>query len=236
MDDGEKRRKIIVHAYLLSQLMEFTNGEMRIFQKLNLFHDDSVNEIIKQEIRRTVPNYLAYLEKTINLRDLKKFFKKDLRIAFVCKREKNLLDEILLQSLQKEQEQIRVRVEELFSYCEPIFFNFESIDELATLLNKADQLGRKKKIPTAIIFIMHREELLRTTYPNIKILKKKLERLFSAFSEKKIFEKVISPLANDSKLNNPETLAAQEKMFQEINSLMPWFLKTRLQEILTITR
>lgn len=236
MEGNDKRNKIIVYAYLLSQLSEFVNGKERIFQKLNLSCNDLADEIIKKTLKMTPPNYLAYLEKMINLQELKKFFKKDLRISFVKTREDIGIAELLSQNPKKEQEQIRLRVEELFSYCEPIFFNFESIDELAALFNKAEQLGKEKNIPTAIIFIKHREELLRTFYPNIRILEKKLTALFSAFSEKEIFAKVMTPLANDSKLNNPERLAAQEKKFREINSAVSAFIKIRLQEILTITR
>jgi hypothetical protein len=239
----QNQEKLLIEAYLKSQVKEFSEGKKRIFTSLNLESSFLIDSFLNELIKYIWVYYPEYIRGTLTKKYLASFLKKEIRVHLV----RTKLAASLHDQTPKGMQQLRVQIDTIYSYALPVFANFRNPQELINILNSARQLAQEKNICAPAVFInrMYYHELLRRLYPNPEELTEKIKNTLTIFSIEKILEHFIGPLSDlydlaDEKAerfideqrkqlsNSPE----RQKRIQEFQIAVDTVITNRVKEIL----
>ena len=206
-------QKLII-AYLGRQLGEFLHAKNTILKRLGILEENTTDEILSEIIEPFSLYYPDYLRGNYNLDQMKKFLRKEVRMALINTSKDFPLKakELFLQNLNK-------HIQWVYLYAEPIFFNFDTKEELVDILNSARVIAVKLNLEPEKVFINSDNapynRLLKNLYKTPEKLKEKLENLLIVFSQEKVIAKIIIPTIQS--LSDSET--AEQKLEAERNIL-----------------
>ena len=179
-------------AYLWRQLGEFTDGQKKIYDALNIMPPALINPLLAVLVKQIWIYYPEYECNSISRRQLENFLKKEIRMLLVLGKWAVALR---ASSLPDNPQRIQNQVETLLNYAKPIFLNFDSREEFINIFNSARYIANLRTVRPAEIFLnqSHYGELMRRLYPTKQALRKKLDGILTIFSMEKILEKLILP-------------------------------------------
>jgi hypothetical protein len=189
-----QQEKLLIEAYLKSQVREFSEGKKRIFTSLNLGYSFLIDSFLNGLLRYIWIYYPEYLRGTLTKKQLAAFFKKEIRVHLL----RTKLAAHLHDQTPKGLAQLRVQIETLYSYALPVFANFQDSDELVNILNSARRLAQERDICAPAVFIngAYYNELMRRLYPDREKLSEKIKNTLTIFSLEKILEHFIAPASD----------------------------------------
>ena len=245
MTDDKKR--VVIKSYLRSQVGEFIRGKDLIFKISGLKDDVALDGFLLKLAEKSSDNYLEYLKGRIKIQELKKLFKREVRLTYRICVERPEADEAALVDPAKVKIAEAIHLEFLYNYAEPIFFNFEDeLKELEMIFLEAGKLAKKiklhpaeiiigkKSLHPARIFREHREKLLSGIY-SPKGIKRRLQRLFSLFSVKETLEKL--GVLDEAGAEKVKSLLDEKRLKAEkmriLNIALETFINLRTVEILS---
>lgn len=217
---------MIVRAYLLSQIGEFFNLKDSVFNLLKQSHNQLIDRLLIPVAKKADKYYIFYFDRTIKTRkDFQIGLKQEIRIAWreLCEQEKIL--ELLRKKPELEKKITRERVDLIFRYFEPVFWNFDEMIELIDILHSAEQIAKNESTHAVPILLHKYSKVLRITYQSPENLRLKLENLISPLADPELLEKLICPM---NLLNNPNKEPAG---IAEIKNAIKSAVDIRLKEI-----
>ena len=179
-------------AYLWRQLKEFTDGQKKIYEALNIMPPTLINPLLVVLVKQIWIYYPEYECNNISRGQLENFLKKEIRMLLILGKWAAALK---VSSLPDNPRRIQNQVETLLNYAKPIFLNFDSREEFINIFNSARYIANLRAVRPAEIFLnpRHYGELMRRLYPTKQALRKKIEGILTIFSMEKILEKLILP-------------------------------------------
>jgi len=235
----DRQKYKAIRAYLERNIMEFMVCKRVIFERLGFTYTTFVDLIMQRLAKRVPIFYAEYLSGKMDKQILEKFVKREIRIVLCTQSE--IYNEPALNMGNK----ISKHVDYLFKHIYPVFFPFEGMNELANILESAQQMADEKDEEVEMIFAdrIHHDEFLKKFYKNQQELKKKLEQILMAFSLKSIIERLTAP-ASDS-AQNLETIdnllnkyrdeisksPEQQKHLQKIQTILEEYIDFRIRQV-----